>query len=198
MPTFAVTAALPGRAPEMLAAAGEVRSGPDTERMERGDLLALVEGADVAVTMLYDRVDDDLLEAAGPALLGVCNVAVGFDNVDLAACARRGVLVEVRADGDELPAEDRARLRGIRGARDPLGDPRRAVVHVRLPLERVRDAWRIARYGAGGHDVGGAVQIGEHRGELDGGGDACERIGERPERLPRRASIEGKSASIDR
>ena len=27
MPIFAVTAALPGRAPEMLAAAGEVRSG---------------------------------------------------------------------------------------------------------------------------------------------------------------------------
>lgn len=93
MPTFAVTAALPGRAPGMLAAAGEVRERPDTERLERVDLLALVEGVDVAVTMLYDRVDDELLDAAGPALRGVANVAVGFDNVDLAACARRGVVV---------------------------------------------------------------------------------------------------------
>jgi glyoxylate reductase len=93
MPTFAVTAALPGRAPEMLAAAGEVRARPDTERLDRADLLALVEGVDVAVTMLYDRVDDELLDAAGPGLRGLCNVAVGFDNVDLAACARRGVVV---------------------------------------------------------------------------------------------------------
>lgn len=93
MPTFAVTASLPGRAPEMLAAAGEVRSRPDTERLDRGDLLQLVGGVDVAVTMLYDRVDEELLDAAGPGLRGVCNVAVGFDNIDLAACARRGLVV---------------------------------------------------------------------------------------------------------
>jgi glyoxylate reductase len=93
VPTFAVTAALPGRAPEMLAAAGEVRAGADSERLAREDLLTLVEGVDVAVTMLYDRVDDELLDAAGSGLRGVCNVAVGFDNIDLAACARRGVVV---------------------------------------------------------------------------------------------------------
>jgi glyoxylate reductase len=93
MPTFAVTAALPDRAPEMLAAVGEVRTGPGAERLGRLELLSLVEGVDVAVTMLYDRVDDELLEAAGPGLRGVCNVAVGFDNIDLAACARRGVIV---------------------------------------------------------------------------------------------------------
>ncbi|HTT93748.1 MAG TPA: D-glycerate dehydrogenase [Solirubrobacterales bacterium] len=93
MPIFAVTTALPGRAPEMLAAAGEVRGGPVAVRPARADLLALVEGVDVALTMLSDRVDEELLEAAGPDLRGVCNVAVGFDNVDLAACARRGVAV---------------------------------------------------------------------------------------------------------
>jgi glyoxylate reductase len=93
MPTFAVTAALPGRAPEMLAAAGAVRIGPDVERLARDDLLALVEGSDVVLTMLYDRVDDELLDAAGAGLRGVCNVAVGFDNVDLGACARRGLVV---------------------------------------------------------------------------------------------------------
>jgi glyoxylate reductase len=93
MPIFAVTATLPGRAPEMLAAAGEVRSRVDAKRLGRADLLALVEGVDVAVTMLYDRVDDELLDAAGLGLRGVCNVAVGFDNVDLAVCARRGVIV---------------------------------------------------------------------------------------------------------
>src|SRR5882757_3742936 len=93
MTTFAVTATLPGRAPEMLAAAGEVRGAPGVERLSREELLALVEGVDVAVTMLYDRVDDEFLDAAGTNLRGVCNVAVGFDNVDLAACAGRGVVV---------------------------------------------------------------------------------------------------------
>jgi glyoxylate reductase len=79
MPTFAVTAALPGRVPEMLAAAGDVRTDPGTDHLSRERLLALV--------------DDELLDAAGPGLRGICNVAVGFDNVDLAACARRGVIV---------------------------------------------------------------------------------------------------------
>jgi glyoxylate reductase len=93
MTTFAVTAALPGRAPEVLAEAGDLRDVPDAGRLDRKQLLALVESADVAVTMLYDRVDDEFLDAAGPSLRGVCNVAVGFDNVDLAACAKRGVVV---------------------------------------------------------------------------------------------------------
>jgi glyoxylate reductase len=93
MPTIAVTAALPGQAPKMLAAGGEVRSGADVERLGREELLRLVEGVDVAVTMLYDRVDEELLDAAGPGLRGVCNVAVGFDNIDLAACAARGIVV---------------------------------------------------------------------------------------------------------
>src|ERR1700761_707450 len=93
MPTFAVTAALPGRAPEMLAAAGTLRADPDQERLDRADLLALVDGPDVAVTMLYDRIDEQFPDAAGTGLRGVCNVAVGFDNIDLDACARRAVVV---------------------------------------------------------------------------------------------------------
>jgi glyoxylate reductase len=93
MTTFAVTAALPGRAPEMLAAAGDVRDAPGPGRLERAQLLALVEGVDVALTMLSVRVDEEFLDAAGTNLRGICNVAVGFDNVDLAACARRGVVV---------------------------------------------------------------------------------------------------------
>ena len=92
MTTFAVTAALPGRAPEMLAEAGEVRDAA-TDRPEREDLLRLVAGADIVLTMLSVRVDEELLDAAGEGLRAVCNVAVGFDNVDLAACARRGVTV---------------------------------------------------------------------------------------------------------
>ena len=93
MPTFAVSNAMPGRGLEMLAAAGELRGGVAETALARPDLFALVGGADVAVTMLFDRVDDELLDAAGAGLRGVCNVAVGFDNIDLEAAARRGIVV---------------------------------------------------------------------------------------------------------
>lgn len=50
------------------------------------------ERAAAAVTLLTDRVDEALL-ATAPALRLVANVAVGVDNVDLVACATRGVIV---------------------------------------------------------------------------------------------------------
>lgn len=59
----------------------------------RADLLGFVRGAAVLVSMFSDRVDDELLDAAGPGLRGVCNYAVGVNNIDVAACRRRGVAV---------------------------------------------------------------------------------------------------------
>ncbi|HSK51947.1 MAG TPA: D-glycerate dehydrogenase, partial [Clostridia bacterium] len=59
----------------------------------RDELLRLVAGCDGILTLLTDRVDDVLLEAAGPALRVVSNYAVGFDNVEVAACTRRGIPV---------------------------------------------------------------------------------------------------------
>jgi glyoxylate reductase len=51
-----------------------------------------VAGADAVVTLLHDRVDDAFLDAAGPSLRVVANVAVGYDNIDVPACARHGVV----------------------------------------------------------------------------------------------------------
>lgn len=59
----------------------------------RDELLRRVAGCDGILTLLTDRVDDELLDAAGPGLKVVSNYAVGFDNVDVPACARRGVAV---------------------------------------------------------------------------------------------------------
>ena len=59
----------------------------------RDVLLARVAGCAGILTLLTDRVDDELLEAAGPGLKVVSNYAVGYDNIDVAACARRGVAV---------------------------------------------------------------------------------------------------------
>jgi len=90
---FAVTNRLPGSAVELLRGAGELRLDPREEAIPRADLLELVAGAEAVLTLLHDRVDEELLEAAGPRLRCVANVAVGYDNVDLEAAARRGVTV---------------------------------------------------------------------------------------------------------
>jgi len=92
-PTFAVTNRLPEAALTALRGAGELRIDERSEAIPRLDLLALVEGADAVLTLLHDRVDEELLEAAGPRLRCVANVAVGYDNVDVAAAAARGIVV---------------------------------------------------------------------------------------------------------
>jgi glyoxylate reductase len=59
----------------------------------RDELLRRVAGTDGVLTLLTDRVDDEFLDAAGPGLRVVSNYAVGYDNIDVPACARRGISV---------------------------------------------------------------------------------------------------------
>ena len=59
----------------------------------RQRLLDDVRGASALITLLTERVDAGLLDAAGPGLRIVANCAVGYDNVDVAAAAERGVVV---------------------------------------------------------------------------------------------------------
>jgi glyoxylate reductase len=66
---------------------------PNATELSRDDLASSVAGAEALVTPLTLKVDDRLLEAAGPALRVVANYAVGFDNIDVAACTRRNVTV---------------------------------------------------------------------------------------------------------
>lgn len=56
-------------------------------------LLDAIRGCDGVLALLTDKVDDEFLDAAGPQLKVVSNYAVGFDNVDVPACTKRGVAV---------------------------------------------------------------------------------------------------------
>lgn len=60
---------------------------------DRAELLERVGRFDALLPLLTVRVDDEVLAAGAPRLRVVANYAVGFDNVDLAAATRRGVLV---------------------------------------------------------------------------------------------------------
>ena len=64
----------------------------------RDELLQHIAGKDGLMLMLTDRVDDELLDAAGPQLRVVANYAVGLDNVDLEMCRRRRVVVSNTPD----------------------------------------------------------------------------------------------------
>lgn len=59
----------------------------------RDVLLEKVAGCDGILSLLTERIDADLMDAAGPQLKVISNFAVGFNNVDVAEATRRGIRV---------------------------------------------------------------------------------------------------------
>jgi glyoxylate reductase len=90
-PIVCVARVLLGAGRELLAAEAELREGGLDATPER--IAELASGADAIVADPTVRVDEALLDAAGPGLRVVANFAVGTDNVDLEACRRRGIPV---------------------------------------------------------------------------------------------------------
>lgn len=101
-----VTRWIPESAVEMLRAVGEVQVCQQDRALEPAELHEAVRGAHAVVSMVHDRIDADVVEAAGPQLEVVANVAVGHDNVDVDALSQRdvvltntpGVLTDATAD----------------------------------------------------------------------------------------------------
>lgn len=61
--------------------------------ISRWELLRRARGADVILSILTDKIDGAVMDAAGPQLRMIANYAVGFDNVDLAAAKTRNITV---------------------------------------------------------------------------------------------------------
>ena len=77
----------------VLREAGEVRLHGSDGALSPDELRDAVRDADAVVSMLHDRIDGSVADAAGPGLRVVANVAVGYDNIDVPALAARGVTV---------------------------------------------------------------------------------------------------------
>ena len=92
-PRVFVARRIPEEGLEAIRAVCDADLWPDELPPPRHELLRRVAGCDGVLTLLTDRVDDELLDAAGPNLRVVSNYAVGFDNIDVAACTRRGIPV---------------------------------------------------------------------------------------------------------
>jgi glyoxylate reductase len=93
MPDVLVTRRYPEGATQPLLSAGlDVDQWPQEDPMSRSLLLSKVSGVRGLLAAITERVDSSLLEAA-PALRVVAEYGVGYDNIDVAACSARGVVV---------------------------------------------------------------------------------------------------------
>ena len=91
-PNVLVTRPIMDGATEALRARCDVTIHRNEFGIPRDELLLVVHGRDAIITMLTERVDAEVLAAAGPQLKIVANHAVGFDNIDVPACTAAGVL----------------------------------------------------------------------------------------------------------
>jgi len=88
-----VTGKIPVVALEKLKKSHEVISWGEETPISRDEMLKRVPGANVIVSLLTEKIDEEVLTSAGNDLKAVCNVAVGYNNIDVAACKNRNVLV---------------------------------------------------------------------------------------------------------
>jgi glyoxylate reductase len=92
-PKVFVTRIIPEGGLEMVRETCDAEIWPDELPPPREVLLDKVRGIDGLLSLLTDRVDGELLDAAGPQLKVVSNYAVGYDNVDVQAATARGIPV---------------------------------------------------------------------------------------------------------
>ena len=76
----------------LLAQECDVRANGEDRPMERAELLEAVAAVDGYLSMITDAVDAELMDAA-PRLRVVSNMAVGYNNIDVAAATQRGIVV---------------------------------------------------------------------------------------------------------
>ncbi len=93
MPRTLVTRKLPSSVIARLESASDVDLYVGSAAISRDELLQRVRGVDAIVCLLTDTIDAAVLDAAGPQLKIVANVAVGYNNIDVPACRARGITV---------------------------------------------------------------------------------------------------------
>lgn len=87
-----VTSRLPSAALDPLHEACDVEYRDETGPMPREQLLQRVRDADGLICLLTDPIDREII-AAGERLRVICDVSVGYNNIDVAAARERGIMV---------------------------------------------------------------------------------------------------------
>lgn len=88
-----ITRPIPEPGPSMVrAAAAEVIANEEDRSLASDELREAVRDCDAVVCLLTDRIDEAFLDACDRCRI-VANVAVGYNNIDVAAASRRGIWV---------------------------------------------------------------------------------------------------------
>ncbi len=104
-PKIFVTRKLPKPAMDRLAEVFELMVNPEDRVLTKSEIIAGVKRCDVLLCLLTDTIDAEIIDS-NPALKGISNYAVGFNNIDvkkatqsgLPVCNTPGVLTETTAD----------------------------------------------------------------------------------------------------
>lgn len=134
-PRVLVTCRLPERIRHELRRGFELDEHDSGETLPRAELLARAAGVHGLLATPGDRIDAELLDAAGPGLALVATFSVGTDHVDLEAATARGVLVANTPGATTAPTAELTLA-------VMLGLLRRVVEGDRLV--RARRPWRLA------------------------------------------------------
>ena len=92
LPRIIVAGRIPDAGLDVLRPLGNVWGWKHDDPIEIDELYERIRGADAVLTLLTTKVDRSFLDAAGSQLKVVSNVAVGYNNIDVAECRQRGVI----------------------------------------------------------------------------------------------------------
>ncbi|QQG42424.1 MAG: D-glycerate dehydrogenase [Candidatus Giovannonibacteria bacterium] len=96
MPKIFVTRKIPEAGISKLKSAGyEVEVNPEDRALTKDELIKQVKRVkpDAVLALLTDKLDADVFEAAKESVKIFANMAVGFDNVDLEAAKKAGIMI---------------------------------------------------------------------------------------------------------
>ncbi|RLG97480.1 D-glycerate dehydrogenase, partial [Candidatus Bathyarchaeota archaeon] len=88
-----VTTRLPEEALNLLKSKFEVEVWPEETPPPKSLLIEKVKEIDGLCCLLTDKIDKEVIEAAGENLKVISQVAVGYDNIDVEAATRKGIYV---------------------------------------------------------------------------------------------------------
>ena len=92
-PNIYITRHIPQAGTDLLKKECDVEVNPEDRVLTPKELLDAVRGRDGLLCLLTDKIDGEVMEAAGGKLKGIANYAVGYNNIDVEEANRRGIPV---------------------------------------------------------------------------------------------------------
>lgn len=89
-----ITNVIPREGVDLLRKKGfEVTVNDSQRKLTNVGLKDIFSKYDAIISLVHDKIDEDVIDAASPKLKIIANFAVGYDNIDVIAAKRRGIIV---------------------------------------------------------------------------------------------------------